>query len=588
MTRFRKDASGASPASPALSIIRRLIAGHKLALAVGLLALFSVDLLQLYVPRIIKFAVDDLTASRASAHSLLLQAGMVLALAAGMAVLRIVWRPLLFGFSRRVERGLRLSLFGHLQGLHLGYFKNNPPGELMAKATNDLNNIRMAAGIGLVAAVDGFALGICAIGFMVYISPLLTVLAILPMPLIVILTRVLSRRLHGLFLRNQEAFAAMTELVREVLSGIHLVKVYALLKREESRLGRSGREYLDINLDLARHLGLFFPLMVFFTNLSLAVILGIGGPLAVLGRITAGDFVAFAAYLNMLTWPMMALGWVVSVMQRAWGSLERVDAVLRAQPQIQDPPHPRQLHTEGGLGIQVRGLTFTYPGEERPALHQVSLDIAPGQAVALAGRIGSGKSTLLALLGRLYDPPPGAIRLGDVDILDVTQAGLRSQVVQVPQDAFLFSATVRTNLALGRPEADDEDLWAALEAAALNDEVRDLPKGLDTMLGERALTLSGGQRQRLTLARALLLDPEVLVLDDPLSAVDTETERRILKNLARLRKGRTTLVVSHRLASVDFAEQIYVFDQGRVVEKGAHKELLAAGGLYQTLFAEQA
>jgi ATP-binding cassette subfamily B protein len=565
-----------------------LIAGHKLALSVGLLALFSVDLLQLYVPRIIKFAVDDLTASRATAQSLLLQAGMVLGLAAGMALLRIVWRPLLFGFSRRVERGLRLSLFKHLQDLHLGYFKNNPPGELMAKATNDLNNIRMAAGIGLVAAVDGFAMGICAIGFMIYISPLLTVLAILPMPLIAILTRVLSRRLHGLFLRNQESFAAMTELVREVLSGIHLVKVYALLKREESRLGQSGREYLDINMDLARHLGLFFPLMVFFTNLSLAVVLGIGGPLAVLGRITPGDFVAFAAYLNMLTWPMMALGWVVSLMQRAWGSLERVDAVLQARPRIQDPPHPRRPHAEAGLGIEVSSLSFTYSGEERPALHQVSLDIAPGHVVALAGRIGSGKSTLLALLGRLYDPPRGTIRLGGVDVRDMTQAELRSQVVQVPQDAFLFSARVRTNLALGRPQADDKDLWAALKTAALDEEVRDLPQGLDTMLGERALTLSGGQRQRLTLARALLLDPEVLVLDDPLSAVDTETERRILNNLARLRHGRTTLVVSHRLASVDFAQQIYVFDHGRVVEKGAHRELLAAGGLYQTLFAEQA
>jgi ATP-binding cassette subfamily B protein len=208
--------------------------------------------------------------------------------------------------------------------------------------------------------------------------------------------------------------------------------------------------------------------------------------------------------------------------------------------------------------------------------------------VALAGRIGSGKSTLLALLGRLYDPPRGTIRLGGVDVRDMTQAELRSQVVQVPQDAFLFSARVRTNLALGRPQADDKDLWAALKTAALDEEVRDLPQGLDTMLGERALTLSGGQRQRLTLARALLLDPEVLVLDDPLSAVDTETERRILNNLARLRHGRTTLVVSHRLASVDFAQQIYVFDHGRVVEKGAHRELLAAGGLYQTLFAEQA
>lgn len=543
---------------------------------------------QLYVPRLIKQAVDDLTLGSATTASLLNIAGTVVVLAVIIVGLRMVWRPLLFGFSRAMERDLRMRLFDHLQKMHLAYLDDHPPGELMAKATNDLNNIRMASGMGLVAAMDGLVMGLCAVGFMLYISPGLTLLALIPMPLTIIFTRILSKRLHRLFLETQESFATMTELVREALSGIALVKAYALSGRELGRLKASGRGYLDINMNLARLLGLFFPLMVLFTNLSLAVVLGVGGPMTVFGSITPGDFVAFSAYLGMLTWPMMALGWVVSLMQRAMGSLDRVDEVLSTKPAIKDPLVPAALDTTDGIGLKVKNLTFSYPGADRAALKDVSLDVPASRTTALVGTIGSGKSTLLALMGRLYDPPAGALYLGGVDVLDLTQAGLRAHVAQVPQTAFVFSATVRANLILGRPDASDPELWAALKASELADEVKDLSRGLDTLLGERGLTLSGGQRQRLTLARALLLDPPVLVLDDPLSAVDTQTETRILKNLAQGRAGKTSLMVSHRLASVAFAHCIYVLDKGRVVEQGDHHKLIGSGGLYQRLFAEQA
>lgn len=573
--------------SPGWRLVRQIAARSRLALAVGLVTLLAVDLGQLVVPRFIKYAVDDLTTGRATPHTLLLQAGGIVGLGFAIAALRMVWRPLLLGFSRRVERDLRLRIFDHVQSLHVGYLDQHPPGEIMARATNDLNSIRMASGIGLVAAADGILLSSAAVGFMLYISPLLTLLAVLPMPVIMIITRIISRRLHRRFQQTQASFSAMTELVREALAGIRLVKAFGLAGREERRLETAAQRHLVLNMSLARLMGLLFPLTVLVTNLSLAAVLGVGGPLTVLGEITAGDFVAFTAYLALLTWPMMALGWVISLSQQARSGMERIDQILLAQPAITDPDRPRPLPRAEALGIEARDLSFTYPGAEAPALRGVNLTIAAGRTTALAGRVGSGKSTLLALLGRLYDPPPGSLLVGGVDVRQVRQAELRAALVQVPQDAFLFSATVRENLTLGNPAADDQALWAALAAARLDQDVAALDQGLDSELGERAHTLSGGQRQRLSLARALLLDPPVLILDDPLSAVDTETEAAILANLAELRAGRTTLLVSHRLASVAFAQRIYVLDRGRVVESGSHQELVSAGGLYQALFAEQ-
>lgn len=577
-----------SKAASALTVLHGLARQRVRGLLVGFVALILVDVCQLYVPLLIKFAVDDLTYGRADASTLLAIAAGIMALAAAMALLRMIWRPLLMGFSRRVERDLRQRMFDHLQIMHTGYLSEKSPGELMARSSSDLNNIRMATGIGLVAAVDGTLMALAAIGFMIYISPLLALLAILPMPAIVVLTRRQSRVFHRRFTRVQETFAAMTEQVREVMSGVRLIKAYALAGQEQERLDTVARGYLKHNMALAKVMALFFPLMLFFTNLSLAVVLGFGGPLTVFGQISAGDFVAFTAYLGMLTWPMMALGWVVSLIQRARTSLERVGEVLSAEPAIKDPLHPKHLPAVSRLGIEAKDLSFSYPGAAKPALKGVSLRARAGQLTAIVGRIGSGKTTLLNLLGRLEEPPAGALLVEGVDVRELAQAELRGHLAQVPQEAFLFSATVAGNLALGRPDASQEEMWAALEAAELAQEVRALPQGLETELGERAHTLSGGQRQRLCLARALLVDPQVLALDDPLSAVDTETEGRILANLARLRSGRTTIVVSHRLASVAFAAGIYVLDDGCLVEEGTHAQLIAAAGLYHDLFAEQA
>ncbi len=574
--------------SQGFAILKDLARRRWWLLVIGFLALVAVDLAQLYVPRLIKFAVDDLTAGTATSRSLLILGLAIFGLAAVMAGLRILWRPMLFGYARAAERDLRRSLFDHMQGMHLGYLNDNPPGELMARATNDLNNIRMAAGMGMVAAVDGFFMGLAALGFMLYISPLLTLLAILPMPAVVLLTRAQSKKMHQGYIDVQESFSAMTEQVREVLSGIRLVKAYGLAGREMGRLAKSGRGYLEFNLNLARVLGLFFPMMALFTNLGLAVVLGAGGTMTVFGQITPGDYVAFSAYLNMLTWPMMALGWVVSLIQRAKASLGRVDQILSAQPEVNDPVRPESLPGDQPLDLAVRGLSFTYPGERQRALKEVSLSLPAQGKVAVVGRIASGKSTLLHLMTRLYEPAPDSIYLAGVDVRKLRQEDLRSRVVLVTQEAFLFSASVRFNLTLGKPGASEEEMWAALRAADLAEDVEALPQGLDSQLGEKGLNLSGGQRQRLALARALLVDPPILLLDDPLSAVDTETEGRILATLGQLRQGRASLMVSHRLTSVAFADRIYVLDKGRVIEKGGHQELMDLGGVYHTLFAEQA
>ncbi len=568
-------------------IVKRLAKKSVPSLLLGLVALLMVDFLQLSVPRVIKLAVDELTLGRADSRLLAIYGLIVLGLAASMGLLRLLWRPLLFGFARRTERKLRQQIFDHVQTMHVGYLADNPPGEIMARATSDLNNIRMSVSFGLIAATDGLVMGLAAIGFMMVINPVLTLFALLPMPLIVVIGRVVGRRMHAGFMAVQESFATMTEEVREVLSAIGMIKVYALAGREERRLAAAGRDYLALNMRVARLQSLMFPLASFFTSLSLAIVLGAGGPLAVFSQITPGDFVAFTAYLGLLTWPMMALGWVVGLLQRGRASMQRVTEIITAQPLINDPADPAPLPQAHG-GISVRGLNYTYEGAAVGALHDVDLDVAHGRVTAVVGPVGCGKSTLLSLIPRVIDPPDEAVRVDGVDVRRLALADLRGYVVLAPQEAYIFSTSVRENLSLGRPDATEDELWQALEAAEFADEVRALPSGLDTELGERGHTLSGGQRQRLGLARVLLLNPPVLLLDDPLSAVDTSTEQRILQNLATLRRGKTTVIVSHRLASVAFADAIYVLDHGKVVERGVHHGLVRQGGLYQSLFAEQA
>ena len=555
-------------------------------LAIGVSSLLIVDLLQLFIPRVIKLAVDDLTRYQATSARLLSYAGMVLALALGIVVFRFVWRRCLFGHSRQVEEALRNRLFAHLQTLSFSYFDRANTGDLMAHATNDVQAVQLAAGMGLVALTDTLVLGTAAIGFMLYINPSLTLIALLPMPFIALFARTISKIFYERFQKVQASFSQLTERARENLAGIRTIKAYTQETAEIKRFDQTGRNYIAANLRMVKISGMFSPMSLIFTNLSMALVLVIGGKLTILNTISVGDFVAFNSYLLLLTWPMMALGWMINLFQRGSASLGRIQAILDTPSEAAEILEvPKKSLTQGD--IESRSLTFTYPDSNLPALEDIHLSIKPGQLVGIVGRTGAGKSTLCQLLPRLYDTPPGQLYLEGEDIHRWPLDELRRAIAVVPQDPFIFADTVRANICFGNPDASTDEMIKAAEAAHLLDEILALPHQFDTILGERGVTLSGGQKQRLTLARALILSTPLLILDDCFSSVDLETELAILTNLRHYLKARTTLIASHRLEAMRAADMIFVLEWGRLREQGNHDQLLAQKGIYAALYHRQ-
>jgi len=567
--------------------IKPFLIENAYALALGLLALIVVDLLQLIIPRIIKRAFDDLTIGTVTSSHLLQYALYLCGIALLIGVARFFWRYFLFGTSRRIEESLRNLLFSHLQTLSLNYFHKTKTGDLMAHATNDIDAVRMAFGIGLVAVTDGVILGLLSIAFMVYINPLLTFFAVLPMPLIAFLTFKFSPLLYKRFEQVQATFSLLTEKVRESVAGIRVIKAYV---QEEKNLGgfeKISKEYAEKNMTLVKIWGMLFPVIMLVTSLGTGIILLLGGRLTILQVITPGDFVAFFSYLSLLTWPMMAIGWVINLFQRARASMGRINRILDTQPEIRDETDVviscAQLKGE----IVFRNLTFSFRPGLKPVLKNISLAIKPGETVAIVGRIGSGKTTLLNLITRLYDPPHNMVFIDGYEIHQIPLDTLRRNVGYAPQDIFVFSDTFQENILFGNVRASEEAVRNALEVAQLNDEVMSYPDGLSTIIGEKGVTLSGGQKQRLTIARTLLPHAPILILDDVLSAVDTQTEERILTGLRTMTSGKTNLIVSHRLSSIRYADRIYVLDEGEVKEQGSHEELIAHNGIYADLWFKQ-
>ncbi len=559
---------------------------NRWALITGLACLLLVDFLQLIIPLIIKKAVDLLTRSMAT-PALLFQEGLAIAgIALAIGLLRYVWRHLIFGHSRKVEKRLRNRLYEHLQSLPPSFYQRMKTGDLMARAINDINAIRMATGMGLVALTDGTVLGLAAIGFMVSISPRLTAISLIPAPIIVLCTRILTRRMSVGFEKVQKTFSDVTERVREAFAGIRVVKAFNREEWEYNRVKDEGERYVSENMRLARILALFFPMMVLFTNLGLAIVLWMGGRLAIFGKISTGDFVAFISYLNLITWPMMAMGWVTNLVQRASASMRRINAILDEQPAISDPLASVTVSAVRGE-IEIRGFSFHYPGKSSPQLKDIRLHIEPGERVAFAGKVGSGKTTLLKAMTRLVEIPRGTFFLDGHDATDIPLQSLRKNIGFVPQEVFLFSDTVRGNLLLGREGITGKAMEKVLDIAAMKDEVQDLEGGLEAELGERGISLSGGQRQRLTVARALLTDPPVLILDDAFSMVDTRTEERILDRIFSIREGKTTIIVSHRPSTLSRVDRIFVMEEGEIVEHGRPDHLLVKGGVYKRLYEEK-
>ncbi len=559
---------------------------YRWPLIIGLLSLLAVDFLQLLIPLVIKQAVDVLTIKKATS-ALLFRYGLVIfGIALLIALLRYVWRILLFGVSRKMEEALRNRLYHHLQSLSYSYYLKTKTGDLMARSINDINAIRMAIGIGMVGLMDGFVLGMAAIGFMIYISPFLTLISLVFAPVIVFLTRILTHRMALAHERVQKTFSDLTERAREAFAGIRVVKAYARESWASGKLRTVGESYISENMDLAKTFSLFFPLMGIFTNLGLVFVIWIGGRLTILGDITTGDFVAFISYLNLLTWPMMAIGWVTNLIQRGAASMRRINHVLDEVPEIVTPHPPKPLPEIHG-GILFKDLSLTYPDKNAAALKGINLSIEAGKDVAIVGRVGSGKTTLLHTLPRLFMTSKGMVFIDGVDVHDIALQALRENIGFVTQETFIFSDTVRNNVLFGRSGITEEGLEYALKSAQIYEEVKELDGGWDTLLGERGITLSGGQRQRLTIARALIDDPPILILDDALSMVDTRTEERILNQILTARRDKTNVIVSHRLSTISRADLIVVLDKGEIVEQDDHEALLAKGGEYTRLYERQ-
>jgi len=560
-----------------LKLIAPYFRRHFTGVAVGFIALMGCDLAQLFIPSLLGQGIDLMSAPGAVPGDLWPIVRFILGLAAVVAGLRFIWRNLIIGFARQVELGLRDRLYAKLVRLSPRWHLENSSGDLMAMATNDMDNIRMALATGLISIVDTLLLGCAALFFMVSISPGLTLWAVLPLPAITLVTHFLGRRLYRLVLATQNSFGLLTETVREKLAGLKVIRAMGLGALALRETERSGRDYMKLNISQALLAGTFFPFLHFMSNLALALVLYFGGRETIFGRVSTGDFVAFISYLALLTWPLIALGMIIGFLQQGLASLDRLNRVFTAEgeePELLPPLEPR-------TDIVIRHLTFQYPTRKTPALSDVSLNLAHDRITALVGPMGGGKSTLAALLPALFKAPPGTISVAGRPVEDWPLSGLRARFGYVPQDGFLFNGTIYENVAFGRPEALEAEVLAAAEAAGLSEDLKFFPDGIQTLVGERGLTLSGGQKQRLALARALLPDPPYLIMDDPLSAVDAEVEAQIMDRLLALRRGRGGLIISHRLTSLLAADWVVVLERGRVADQGTPTELMKRGGYFQ-------
>lgn len=570
----------------ALRRLRRYFKRYAVAYAAGFACLCCSNLLATLGPRFMQHAIDALIA--ANWYAARVAAWWVAGLALAGGCLRFGMRYLLNGASRRVETDLRDDLYGHLIGLSAPFFQRQPIGDLMARATNDLLALRMVAGPAVMYLVDTTVRTIMIVPMMAAISPALTFWALLPTLGLPLVMTVLGGEVHRRSLAVQDQFGDVSSFMQEHLAGVRIVRAYAQEAAETRSFHALDADYQRRNMALARAQGVFNPLLSLLGGIGAIVALVAGGRSVIDGRISVGGFVAFGVYLATLVWPMIALGWAISLLQRGDAATDRIDALFAVTPDIRDPAQPIALVAGASArSIRFESVWFRYPGADAaaPALEDVTFDVAAGALLGIVGATGSGKSTVVDLMVRTYDPDRGRILVDGVDLRSLRVDDVRRAIGIVPQETFLFSETLRGNVLLGT--ADDGQLDDAARTAQLTDALPDLPNGWETMLGERGINLSGGQRQRAAIARALVRQPSVLVLDDALSAVDAHTEMAILTALERATAERTRIIVSHRFSAVRNADQILVLDGGRIVERGTHDELVAAGARYTELLMRQ-
>ncbi|MBW6513478.1 MAG: ABC transporter ATP-binding protein/permease [Candidatus Syntrophosphaera sp.] len=555
-------------------------------IAWGIVMLILVDIVQLITPRVMQYAIDSIQERRIDQAGLVWIGLIIFGLAIAVMVLRYFWRILIIGNSFRIEKFLRQDFYNHLLRLSQNFFNRSKTGDLMAYATNDLNAVRMLFGMGLIAAMDIVLMTIASFSFMGAINWRLTALAVIPMPILSFTIGYFGKKMHKSFARVQKSFATLSGRIQESISGIRIVKAFVQEQPELDKVDEVSLDYVKQNIAMARIAGFFHPFMGFVISISMIITLYFGGRATIRGDITIGEFIAFFQYLGMLVWPMIAIGWIVDMYQRGTASLKRLNEIFDVQPEIDDSQADPSITAIQGR-IEIRNLSFRYAPDLPLIFKGISTRIDDGKTLAVVGPTGCGKTTLIELLVRIYDPPKGSILIDGHELHRVPLNVLRRDMVLVPQDIFLFSDTISNNIRLGSPETSTEEVYEAAKVAQVYDEVMEFEQKFDTLIGERGVTLSGGQKQRVAIARALLTNPEILILDDALSAVDTKTERQILENLIQLRQGKTTIIIAHRISSIQHADHIIVLGDGVITERGSHAELLKLGGLYHDLYEKQ-
>ncbi len=559
---------------------------YRQGMVAGLVLVVVSNVFTLLGPYLLKASIDALE-TQLSRWFLVRYALLIVLVAVVAGVSRYYMRELLNGISRRIESDLRDDLFAHLLRLPAQFYDSWRTGDLMSRATNDVLAVRMVAGPAIMYAVNTATLSALALVLMIWIDPVLTLLAMLPLAVLPASVFYYGRQIHARFERIQSQFSELSNFIQEYLSGIRIVKAYTQEDAQVGRFRALNEEYLARNMSLARVWGAFHPSLTLFTGIGAVIVLWYGSRQVIAGRITLGDFVAFGFYLTLLSWPMIALGWVTNLFQRGAASMQRIDELMAIEPAIADEPAPIPAGVVSGR-VELRGVSFRYPGTDRWVLRDVSLVVEPGQTAAIVGATGSGKTTLVRLIPRLYDATEGEVLFDGIDVRRLALDELRAAISVVPQEPFLFGMRLRRNIALAPGEGDEvQQLMKAVDISHLTAALADLPEGLDTRLGERGINLSGGQKQRATLARAIYRDAPFLILDDALSSVDSMTETAILRELQEYMRGRTAILISHRVSAVRDADVIFVVEEGQLVEEGRHEELLALNGVYKRLLERQ-
>jgi ATP-binding cassette subfamily B protein len=559
------------------------LARYKARYVAGFLCLI-VSQVGVLIPLIIKAGIDDLTRG-GPARKLLGVAGLLVAAGACKAVLLFWTRWILIGISRDVEYDLRNDLFAHLMRLSPRYYTENRTGDLMAKLTNDLNSVRNMVGPGIMYSANTVCVGVATVALMAHLDWRLALYCLIPMPLVSVGVKFLGEQIHVRFEKIQALYSDLTERVRENLSGVRVVRAFCQEEAEMAEFDAMNLDFVANNKGLIWISSFLWPSMELLFAVSFLLLMVVGGHHVLRGRISLGTFTAFNMYLAYLIWPMIALGWVTNLVQRGLASQGRLMLIFDAKPEIDDRDVPAAAVTSLRGEIEFRNLTFGYNGS--PVLKNLNLQIPAGKTVAIVGATGSGKSTLAGLIPRLYDAPEGSLLVDGIPIRQIPLQTLRRHIGFVPQETFLFSESIRENVKFGAPEASNAEVERAAEISNILPEIQGFPKGFDTMVGERGLTLSGGQKQRTAISRAVIRDPRILILDDALSSVDTYTEEKILRRLTGVMAGRTTILISHRVSTIQNADEIVVLHGGEIVERGTHAELLALNGHYTDLYNKQ-